>query len=36
MNLKNELQKAHQGREAFKQQFLEMREVNKDLKIHFS
>jgi hypothetical protein len=31
-----ELQKAQQGRETFKDQFMEMREVNKDLKLSFS
>jgi hypothetical protein len=34
--LKAELQKAISGRETFKEQFMEMREVNKDLKLHFS
>jgi hypothetical protein len=36
ITLKGELQKATVGRETFKEQYMEMREINKDLKLHFS
>ena len=36
INLNEQLSSANQGRQNFKEQYLEMREVNKDLKLHFS
>ena len=36
INLNEQLTSANQGRQNFKEQYLEMREVNKDLKLHFS
>ena len=35
INLNEQLVSANQGRQNFKEQYLEMREVNKDLKLHF-
>lgn len=35
MNLSEQLSQVNQGRQNFKEQYLEMREVNKDLKLHF-
>ena len=36
INLNEQLEQSNQGRQNFKEQYLEMREVNKDLKLHFS
>ena len=36
INLNEQLSSANKGRQNFKEQYLEMREVNKDLKLHFS
>ena len=36
MGLNEQLEQVTKGRQNFKEQYLEMREVNKDLKLHFS
>lgn len=36
VKLKDEVEQVTKGRQNFKEQYLEMREVNKDLKLHFS
>lgn len=36
MALKAELQRTHQGRETFKEQYMEMREINKELRRDFT
>ena len=36
INLNEQLEQSNQGRQNFKEQYLEMREVNKDLKLHLS
>lgn len=35
LQLKDQLEQVTKGRQNFKEQYLEMREVNKDLKLHF-
>ena len=35
LNLTEQLDQVTKGRQNFKEQYLEMREVNKDLKLHF-
>ena len=36
LKLNEQLEQVTKGRQNFKEQYLEMREVNKDLKLHFT